>query len=108
MLMKRPRPSKPQTKCAWPGVPFAPGTDVEVTISVKRRSGEEFAAAWQRVCTEMRRVQKVTDKEIQSEIADYRAGRSVLATIASDAQQRRRHSRPMDEVGKVVRLDDVL
>ena len=32
------------------GVPFAPGTEVEVTISAKRRSAEEFTAAWQSRC----------------------------------------------------------
>ncbi|MCI0334652.1 MAG: hypothetical protein L0228_15660 [Planctomycetes bacterium] len=60
------------------GVPFAPGTEVEVTVSPKRKSAEEFSAAWQRVCNEMRRLPlagTITDDEIQSEIDDYRAGR---------------------------------
>jgi hypothetical protein len=57
------------------GVPFAPGTEVDVTISMKRRPASEFAAAWQRVCAEMRSMQAIADEEIQSEIADYRAGR---------------------------------
>lgn len=35
-------------------VPFAPGTTVEVTISSKRRSAEQFTAAWERVCTQLR------------------------------------------------------
>ena len=59
------------------GVPFAPGTEVEVTISPKRRSAEEFAAAWQRVCAELRSrpdLQNVTDEEIREEIDRYRAG----------------------------------
>lgn len=36
------------------GVPFAAGTHVQVTISSKRVSAEEFAAAWRRVCGELR------------------------------------------------------
>ena len=36
------------------GVPFAPGTEVEVTISPKRRSADEFSAAWRRVCADLR------------------------------------------------------
>jgi hypothetical protein len=60
------------------GVPFAPGTEVEVTINPKRSSAEDFAAAWDRVCRELRaspNVQTITDEEIQQEIDDYRAGR---------------------------------
>jgi hypothetical protein len=59
------------------GVPFAPGTQVEVTISPKRRSAEEFAAAWQRVSAQLRNragLQDVSDDDIQKEIEDYRAG----------------------------------
>jgi hypothetical protein len=59
------------------GVPFAPGTEVEVTISPKRRSAEEFAAAWQRVCAELRSrpgVQDLTEEDIREEIDRYRAG----------------------------------
>jgi hypothetical protein len=59
------------------GIPFAPGTEVEVTISAKRRSAEEFTAAWQRVCTQMRKTpaaQALNDEDIQKEISDYRAG----------------------------------
>lgn len=37
------------------GVPFEPGTEVEVTISPRRRSAVEFAAAWRNVCAAMRR-----------------------------------------------------
>ena len=33
------------------GVPFTPGTPVEVTISPQQRSPAEFAAAWQQLCT---------------------------------------------------------
>jgi len=59
------------------GVPFAPGTEVEVAINPKRRPGEEFAAAWQRLCTDLRGragVKDVTDEEISEEIDRFRAG----------------------------------
>jgi hypothetical protein len=59
------------------GVPFAPGTEVEVTISPKRRPAEEFTAAWRRVCAELRGrpgLQSVTDEDIREEIDRYRAG----------------------------------
>ena len=58
------------------GVPFAPGTEVEVTISPKRRSAEEFAAAWQRVCAALRLrpgLQNITDEDIREEIDRYRS-----------------------------------
>ena len=58
------------------GVPFAPGTEVEVAISPKRRSVEEFTAAWRRVCAELRArpgVQDITDENISEEIDRYRA-----------------------------------
>jgi hypothetical protein len=60
------------------GVPFAPGTEVEVTVSPKRKSGDEIAAAWQRVCGQLRSLPQagtITDDEIQVEIDAYRAGR---------------------------------
>jgi len=50
------------------GVPFAAGTQVEVTISPKRRTAEEFTTAWRRVCTELRGrpgLQSITDDDIQ-------------------------------------------
>ncbi|HQU45809.1 MAG TPA: hypothetical protein PK867_23545, partial [Pirellulales bacterium] len=53
------------------GVPFAAGTQVEVTISPKRASAEEFSAAWRRVCTELRcraDLQDITDDDIGEEI----------------------------------------
>lgn len=59
------------------GVPFAPGTEVEVSISPKRRAAEEFAAAWRRVCAELRGRpgnQNITDEEIHEEIDRYRTG----------------------------------
>jgi hypothetical protein len=60
------------------GVPFAPGTEVEVTINPKRKSAAEFVDAWEQVCREIRSqpaAKEVTDDEIQKEIEDYRAGR---------------------------------
>ena len=60
------------------GVPFAPGTEVEVTINLKRASAEEFVKTWGRVCQELRAgstVRSITDEDIQQEIDDYRAGR---------------------------------
>jgi hypothetical protein len=59
------------------GVPFAPGTQVEVSISPKRRTADEFATAWQRVCAEMRGrpgLKDVTDDDIRAEVDGYRAG----------------------------------
>ena len=58
------------------GVPFAAGTEVEVSISPKRRSADEFTAAWRRICTELRGragFQNITDEEIREEIDRYRA-----------------------------------
>jgi hypothetical protein len=58
------------------GVPFAAGTQVEVSISPKRRGAEEFTAAWRRVCAELRDrsgLQNITDEEIGQEIDRYRA-----------------------------------
>ena len=58
-------------------VPFAPGTEVEVTISPERRSAEEFTAAWERVCNQWRSspsVQVLDDDEIQQEINRFRSG----------------------------------
>ncbi len=59
------------------GVPFAPGTQVEVTISPKRGSSEAFAAAWQRATAQLRSragLEDVSDDDLQKEIDDYRAG----------------------------------
>jgi hypothetical protein len=53
------------------GVPFAPRTEVEITIAPKRRSAEEFTAAWRRVCAAMRGrtgLLNITDQEIREEI----------------------------------------
>ena len=60
------------------GVPFAPGTEVEVTISPKRRPADEFAAAWRRVCADLRDrpgINDLTDEDIRQEIERYRTGR---------------------------------
>jgi hypothetical protein len=59
------------------GVPFEPGTEVEVTISPKRRPAEEFTAAWRRVCAELRGrpgLQDLSDDDIAAEIGRHRAG----------------------------------
>ncbi len=58
-------------------VPFAPGTEVEVTISPKRHPAEEFAAAWRRLSAERRgrpELQTITEEELREEIGRYRAG----------------------------------
>lgn len=60
------------------GVPFAPGTEVEVTISPKRASGEQFITAWNRVCAQLRgaaSTQNLSDEDIQREIEGCRDGR---------------------------------
>lgn len=59
------------------GVPFEPGTEVEVTISPKRRAAEEFTAAWRRICAELHGrppLQNISDEDIREEIDRYRAG----------------------------------
>jgi hypothetical protein len=69
---------QPQGDVRVSSVPFAPGTEVEITISLKRKSTEDFAAAWNRVCRDLRRlpqVQSITDEQIQQEINDHRAHR---------------------------------
>jgi hypothetical protein len=69
---------EPQGDVRLIGVPFAPGTEVEVTISRKRQSAEEFAQSWNRVCGQLRKLaptESITDDEIRQEINDYRAGR---------------------------------
>ena len=44
---------QPQGDIRVPGVPFAPGTEVEVSIVPKRRSPSEFAETWNRVVEEL-------------------------------------------------------
>ena len=69
---------EPQGDIRVVGVPFAPGTAVEVTISPKRKSATEFAEAWRRVTSELRRLPQartINDDQIQQEVDDYRAGR---------------------------------
>jgi hypothetical protein len=57
------------------GVPFEAGTEVDITISPRRRSAEKFAAAWTRICGELRRQVPpgITDEEITEEVDRYRA-----------------------------------
>jgi len=59
------------------GVPFAPGTPVEVTIAPQRHPAADFAIAWQTLCRQMRALPagEFSDAEIDKEIGDYRAGR---------------------------------
>ena len=60
------------------GVPFAAGTQVEITISPKRVAAENFTAAWRRVCAELRGrpgSQDLTDEDVREEVDRYRAGR---------------------------------
>jgi hypothetical protein len=57
-------------------VPFAPGTEVEVTVNAKRRSAADFTAEWNRVCAQMRAgAVEISDDDLQREIDDYRAGK---------------------------------
>lgn len=60
------------------GVPFAPGTVVEVVISPKRQDAVEFTKKWESVCRDLRdrlSTESISDADIQREIDDYRAGR---------------------------------
>lgn len=60
------------------GVPFAPGTEVDVAISPKRRPAEEFTAAWRRVCAELRArpgLKEITEESIREEVDRYRSAR---------------------------------
>jgi hypothetical protein len=59
------------------GVPFETGTQVQVCISPKRLSAEEFTSAWRRVCAELRSrpgLRNIADGDIREEIDHYRAG----------------------------------
>ncbi len=69
------------------GVPFAPGTEVEVTISARRKSAEEFTKAWQRVCGEMRTVSGlagISDDKIWNEINSLRTRILTAASFAAE------------------------
>jgi hypothetical protein len=58
------------------GVPFSAGTEVEVIVSPKRRSGDEFRRQWEDVCRQIRSLPaaaNITDEGIQAEVAQYRA-----------------------------------
>lgn len=60
------------------GVPFSAGTDVEVIVSAKRQSGDEFLRRWEKVCRELRclpSTANISDEEIWAEVAEHRAGR---------------------------------
>jgi len=60
------------------GVPFQPGTEVDVIVAAKRASVEEFAGAWEKLCREFRNtphVNNITEEDVQEEMNDYRAGR---------------------------------
>jgi hypothetical protein len=69
---------QPQGDVRVVGVPFAPGTEVEVTISPKRVSAAKFSEAWHRVTAELRRLPgagTISEADLQNEIDDFRAGR---------------------------------
>jgi hypothetical protein len=60
------------------GVPFSAGTEVEVIVSPKRQSGDDFRRNWEEVCRMLRSLPmaaNVSDEEIQAEVAEHRAGR---------------------------------
>lgn len=68
---------QPQGDIRVIGVPFAPGTEVEVTISPKRRSAAEFAEAWRQVTNELRQLPQAASlsvSDIQQEINAFRNG----------------------------------
>jgi hypothetical protein len=60
------------------GVPFSVGTEVEVIVSAKRQSGVDFRRKWDQVCRQLRRLPgaaKISDEEIEAEVAEHRAHR---------------------------------
>ena len=60
------------------GVPFSAGTEVDVIVSPKRQSGEDFRRNWEEVCRLLRSlptVANVSDDELQAEVAEHRARR---------------------------------
>jgi hypothetical protein len=60
------------------GVPFSAGTEVEVVVSPKRQSGDEFRRNWAEACRQLRSlpaVANLSEQEIQAEVAEYRARR---------------------------------
>jgi hypothetical protein len=57
------------------GVPFSAGTEVDVIVSPKRKSAEEFRLAWEEVCRQLRslpQLQAISDEDIQAEFAAHR------------------------------------
>ena len=60
------------------GVPFSAGTEVDVIVSPKRQSGEDFRRNWEEVCRQLRSLPtaaSVRDEEIEAEVAEHRARR---------------------------------
>ena len=60
------------------GVPFSAGTEVDVIVSPKRQSGDDFRRNWEEVCRQLRSLPttaSVSDEEIQAEVAEHRARR---------------------------------
>jgi hypothetical protein len=60
------------------GVPFTPGTEVEVVVSSKRQSADEFRRNWAELCGELRNLPNIpnlSDAEIQAEVTEHRARR---------------------------------
>jgi hypothetical protein len=59
------------------GIPFPPGTAVDVMITPKRVAADEFAKRWQELTQILRSSspREIEDDEIQAEIDDYRARR---------------------------------
>ena len=59
-----------------PGVPFSAGTEVDVIVSPKRTSAEDFRSVWEQVCEQLRSLPQlatVTEQEVEAEIAAHRA-----------------------------------
>jgi 2-methylaconitate cis-trans-isomerase PrpF len=59
------------------GVPFAPGTEVQITISPKRSSAADFTTAWRNLCDKLRArpdVKNLTDDDIRAEVDRHRVG----------------------------------
>ncbi len=59
-------------------VPFSAGTEVDVIVSAKRGSGEDFRRQWEEVCRQLRSQpmnENVSDEEIQAEVDGHRTRR---------------------------------
>ena len=68
---------QPEGQLALVGIPFPPGTAVDVMITPKRASAADFAVRWREVTQQLRGKSAVEmeDAEIQAEIDAYRARR---------------------------------